>query len=163
MVTVFRVYVYKKFNLSSGEFGTVFSFPALGSMSGALSFAIFQPKKPIRALWVGVPLVFVMLMILPLLPTLWLTVGAMSLTGFGLYLTFASLTVSMHLEVEEKFRGRMSSVIGLNFAAIGPLMSFPWGHLSDYAGPPSTIWTCAGIFGVGSALLAAMDRQQKLG
>ena len=132
MITVFRIYVYKKFNLSSGEFGTVVSFPALGSMCGALSFAIVQPKKPIRALWFGVPLVFFMLMALPLIPTLWMSVVAMSLTGFGLYLSFASLTVSMHLFVEEKYGGRMSSVIGMNFASIGPLMCFPWGHLSDY-------------------------------
>jgi MFS family permease len=156
MVTVFRIYVYQKFNLTSAEFGTVFSFPALGSMCGALSFAIFQPKKPIRALWFGVPLVFVMLMSLPLISTLWLTVCAMSFTGFGLYLTFASLTVSMHLEVQEKYRGRMSSVIGLNFASIGPLMSFPWGHLSDFIGPPRTIWICASIFGVGSAILGSL-------
>lgn len=158
MVTVFRVYVLQKFNLNSQQFGTVFSFPALGSMGGALSFAIFQPKKPIRALWVGVPLVFVMLIVLPLIDSLVWTVAAMSLAGFGTYLTFASLTVSMHLEVDERYRGRMSSVIGMNFASIGPLMSFPWGHLSDFIGPPKTIWLCAMIFGLLSALLGLANQ-----
>ena len=161
VVTVFRIYVYQKFALTSHEYGMVFTFPALGSMSGALGFAIFQPPKPIRALWVGVPLVFVMLMILPLVPTLWWTVAVMSLAGFGLYLTFAALTVSMHLEVEEKYRGRLGSVIGLNFAAIGPLMSFPWGHLSDYIGPPMTIWICALIFGFFSAVLGVAHHLHK--
>jgi MFS family permease len=161
MVSVFRIYVYKKFNLSAHEFGTVFSFPALGSMGGALSFTVFQPKRPIRALLIGVPLVFVMLVILPTIPSLFWTVAAMSLAGFGLYLTFASLTVSMHLEVEEKYRGRMSSVIGLNFSSIGPLMSFPWGHLADFIGSPQTIWICAGTFGVLSAALALTNQRHK--
>lgn len=166
MVTVFRIYVIQKFNLNSVEFGKAFSFPALGSMCGALTFAIFQPKKPIRALWFGVPLVVAMLFLMPFTPTLWATVAVMSLTGFGLYLSFASLTVSMHLEVQERYRGRMSSVIGLNFAAIGPLMAFPWGHLSDFIGPPRTIWICASIFAVGSALLGIahqlVDKRPKL-
>jgi len=157
MVTVFRIYVYQKFGLNSQQFGTVFSFPALGSMMGALSFAIFQPRKPIRALWVGVPLTTIMLFLLPLIDSLVMTVAAMSLAGFGTYLTFASLTVSMHLEVEEKYRGRMSSVIGMNFASIGPLMAFPWGHLSDYIGPPNTIWLCALIFGFFSAVLGVAN------
>lgn len=162
MVSVFRIYIYQKFNLNSDEYGMAFTFPALGSMAGAMTFAILQPKKPIRALWFGVPLVFIMLMILPILPDLQTTVFAISLTGFGLYLTFASLTVSMHLQVEEKFRGRMSSVIGMNFSSIGPLMSFPWGHLADYTGPPLTIWICGMIFGFFSAVLGiAHHRRQR--
>ncbi|MGE4130353.1 MAG: MFS transporter [Bdellovibrionales bacterium] len=161
MVSVFRVFVQKKFNLDASEFGTAFTFAALGSMSGALTFAIFQPQKPIRALWFGVPLVFVMLLVFPYLPSLWLTVSAMTLTGFGLYLTFASLTVSMHLEVDESFRGRMSSVIGLNFAALGPLMSFPWGHLADWMGPPRAILLAALIFGTGSAALGFANALQE--
>ncbi len=160
MVAVFRIYIYQKFNLSSQEYGMAFTFPALGSMAGALTFAVLQPKMPIRALWFGVPLVFVMLMVIPLLPRLDWTVFAMSLTGFGLYLTFASLTVSMHLQVEEKFRGRMSSVIGMNFSSIGPLMSFPWGHLADYTGPPLTIWLCGLIFGFFSAVLGIAHHRQ---
>lgn len=161
MVTVLRIYVYQKFDLNSQQFGTVFTFAALGSMGGALSFAIFQPKHPIRALWFGVPMVFIMLMLLPLLPTLWLTVAAMTVAGFALYLTFASLTVSMHLAVDEKYRGRMSSVIGLGFSSLGPLMSFPWGHLSDYIGPPKTIWVSSMIFGVLSAVLSVAHRSAK--
>ncbi len=160
MIAVFRIYIYQKFQLSSQEYGMAFTFPALGSMAGAMTFAILQPKMPIRALWLGVPLVFVMLMIMPLIPQLDWAVFAMTLTGFGLYLTFASLTVSMHLHVDEKFRGRMSSVIGLNFSSIGPLMSFPWGHLADFTGPPLTIWICGLIFGFFSAVLGIAHHRQ---
>ncbi len=154
MWAVFRVYVQQKFNLEAAQFGAVLTFPALGSMAGALSFAIFKPRSPIRAMIIGVPLASAMMIVLPLLSTLPETVTAMSLAGFGLYLSFASLTVSMQLEVQEEFRGRMSSVIGLGFQSIGPLMSFPWGHLADVIGPPTAIWIATGIFSVGSALLA---------
>ncbi len=158
MVSVFRVYVQQKFSLNQTQFGTVFTFPALGSTFGALSFAVIQPKQPFRAIRFGIPLVFIMLILLPLIPDLWWTVAAMSLAGFGLYLTFASLTVSMHLEVEETYRGRMSSVIGLNFTSIGPLMSWPWGHLADFIGSPQTIWISAVFFGLFSAILGIANR-----
>lgn len=158
MAAVFRAYVQQKFNLNAQEFGHVFSFPAFGSMCGALTFAVLKPKEPIRALMLGVPLVFSLLLLMPWMPGLTATVAAMSFTGFGLYLTFASLTVSMHLEVEEQYRGRLGSVIGLGFSAIGPLMCFPWGHFADMAGAPAAIWTCAAIFGLGSFFLAASNR-----
>lgn len=159
MSTVFRVYVQHKFNLGAKEFGAVFSFPAMGSMAGALSFAAFKPREPLRVMYFGIPLVFVMLMALPWINDLSLTVLAMSLTGFGLYLSFASLTVSMQLEVQEEFRGRLSSVIGMGFSAIGPMMSFPWGHLADSIGPPETIFLAASIFGIGSAVLAYANQR----
>jgi MFS family permease len=158
MATVFRAYVQKKFQLDAQEFGHVFSFPALGSMCGALTFAVLKPRSPIRALIFGVPLVFVLLMIMPWMPDLTTTVAVMSLTGFGVYLAFASLTVSMHLEVDEQYRGRLGSVIGLGFSAIGPLMCFPWGHFADFAGAPTAIWTCAGLFGAGSLALALSNK-----
>jgi|GEM_PF-2265560 len=161
MAAVFRAYVQQKFHLNAQEFGAVFSFPAFGSMCGALTFAVLKPRTPIRALFIGVPLVFVLLLVMPWMPDLSATVAAMSFTGFGLYLTFASLTVSMHLDVEEQYRGRLGSVIGLGFSAIGPLMCFPWGHFADYAGAPTAIWLCAGIFGVGSAILALSNRRME--
>lgn len=154
LAVVFRVFVQKRFHLDAHQFGEVFSFPALGSMSGALTFAVLKPRAPIRALMFGVPLVFVMLLAMPWLPNLSLTVAAMSLAGFGLYLTFASLTVSMQLEVDDAFRGRLSSVIGLGFSSFGPLMTFPWGHLADAIGSPQAIGLSAVIFGSSSAWLA---------
>ena len=154
MVVIFRVYVQKKFALDAKAFGEVFSLPALGSMMGALSFTAVQPREPIRALWFGVPLLFVMLLIMPWLHSLPTTVACMTVVGFALYLIFASLTVSMQLEVDDAFRGRLSSVIGLGFSAIGPLMGWPFGVLADLTSPPFVIITGAGLFGLGSASLA---------
>ncbi|MGZ6480226.1 MAG: hypothetical protein ACXWQE_13035, partial [Bdellovibrionales bacterium] len=121
--------------------------------------AVVKPRDPMRAMYLGIPLVFVTLMSLPWIGNLSLTTAAMSLTGFGLYLSFASLTVSMQLEVQEEFRGRVSYVIGMGFYAIGPLMSVPWGHLADTIGPPQTIFLAASIFGIGSAVLAYANQR----
>lgn len=161
MAAVFRAYVQQRFSLNAQEFGHVFSFPAMGSMAGALTFAVLKPRAPIRALMFGLPLVFCVLVALPAMPTLATTVAAMSMTGFGLYLTFASLTVSMHLDVAEEYRGRLGSVIGLGFSAIGPLMCFPWGHLADWIGAPDTIWLAAALFGAGSLALLVSDRSSR--
>ena len=158
MVTVFRVFMRERFNLDAAQFGTLFGTAALGSMCGALTFAVIKPVHPIRALYLGVPLVFTTLLVVPWLHTVALATTALVLTGFGLYLTFASLTVSMQLDVEESYRGRLSSVIGLGFSSLGPLMCFPWGHLADYIGAPPTIVVSALIFGGGSAYLAFMQR-----
>jgi len=160
MMVVLRVFVQQKFKLDAHEFGTVFSFPALGSMAGALSFAAIKPREPIRALYVGIPLVFLMLLALPWMESLRWTVVAMSISGFCLYLTFASLTVSLQLDVEESYRGRLSSVIGLGFSALGPLLSFPWGHASDILGPEATLMVSAVIFGTGSLMLALANRRE---
>jgi MFS family permease len=159
MNAVFRAYVQQKFNLNAHEFGAVFSLPAFGSLCGALSFAVIKPARPIRALYFGIPMVTVCLLILPFMSDLTLTTALMSLTGFGVYLSFASLTVSMQLDVAEPYRGRLSSVIGMGFAAIGPLMCFPWGHLADYIGAPTAIVSSALIFGTGSAVLAFNNRK----
>lgn len=158
MLAIFRVYVQQKFQLQAHEFGAVFSFPAMGSMAGALTFAIFKPRRPMRLMILGVPLTFCMLMLVPLLPSLSQTVTAMSLAGFGLYLSFASLTISMQLEVEEEYRGRLSSVIGMGFQSIAPLMCFPWGHLADAFGSPRVIWVATTLFGLGSVALALFNR-----
>jgi MFS transporter, DHA3 family, macrolide efflux protein len=154
MFVVFRVYVQERFQLDAAAFGKVFSFPALGSMAGAVIFAVIKPREPVRALLFGVPLASVMLVVVPWMPSLSWTMAAISFCAFGLYLTFASLTVSLQLEVDNAYRGRLSAVIGMGFSAIGPLMAFPWGHMADAAGAPRTIWICAGLFALGSFHLA---------
>jgi MFS family permease len=153
MISVFRVYMQQKFQLSAAQYGWVFAFPALGSMTGALTFAITKPKMPLKALLVGVPALTVCLLILPIINYLSIATIMMSAAGFFMYLNLAALTVSLQLEVDENYRGRMSSVIGMGFAAIGPLMSSPWGHLADVYGAPKIVTIAALLFGCLSFLL----------
>lgn len=154
VVNIFRVYIQKQFNLTGAEFGTVFMFPALGSMLGALTFAATQPRNPLSALLLGIPAVVVGLLAMPFLNSLTLATVCMTVIGFALYLSFASLTVSMQVDVEDRFRGRMSSVIQMGFFGVGPLMAAPWGHLDDIMGSPATMSWCAIGFALSSLVVA---------
>jgi MFS family permease len=165
VISVFRVFIQQKFQLNAEQFGWVFSFPAMGSLAGALSFAVWKPQHPLKALVFGVPMVAFLLMLLPIVPTLPVATGVMTLLGFFLYLTFSSLTVSLQLEVEEAYRGRLSSVISLGFVSLGPLMSSPWGHFADVYGAHLTILIAASAFSMISLYLfiAQRSRGSKLG
>lgn len=146
MMVVFRAYLKHKFHLEADEFGYVFSVPAIGSMAGALSFAVFKPVKPLRALRYGLPGVAVFVALIPFATTPFMSAVLMGFAGFALYLSFASLSVSMQLDVVEEYRGRLSAVIGLCFVSLGPLMGMPMGYLSDLFGADHLIWGVVVIF-----------------
>jgi MFS family permease len=159
MLVVFRTFMKVHFNLNADEFGFVMTLPALGSVAGALSFAVLKPKVPIRALMAGIPGVGLMVLAVPHMPAPILAGLMMACVGFFLYLTFASLTVSMQLDVDDAFRGRISSVIGLCFVSLGPLAGFPIGGLADRIGIVNSIQLVAAVFLSISAVLALLHRQ----
>jgi hypothetical protein len=153
MAVVLRTYIQKKFSLDAGQFGYVFTIPSLGSMMGAFSFAIFKPNRPLRLLFIGIPAAIVTIFAVPLCSSLEMSTAWMGLSGFFTYLSFAALTVSLQLEVDEEFRGRLGSVIGLSFVGFGPMMAFPVGLLSDWLGPEMTIFGFSTLCAILSALL----------
>ena len=159
MISVFRAFIQHKFNLDATEFGFVFMAPAVGSMLGATCFVVWKPSDPTRALWVGIPLSILSTLTIPFFPTAWSTSIAMGFTGFFLYLSFASLTVSMQLDVDNNYRGRMSSLIQLGFSSLGPLMCFPAGYMADNWGNTQTITFLAGLFAVLSPILYWMNHR----
>lgn len=158
---VIKTYMKLKFELSADQFGYVFAFPAAGSMLGSLMFAVIKPKKPSDALKLSVPIVVTLLCFISHLNFLSAAVVTMTFTGFFTYLCFASLTVSLHLNVKEEFRGRMGALIGLAFMSLGPLMSFPVGVLADELGYEFVIYLSAALFGLVSAVLSFLHRQSE--
>ncbi len=161
MMVVFRTLVQKKFDLDAEQFGFVFTLPALGSMIGALSFTALKPKRPIRALSLGVPGTIAGALLVPWAPTAALASLAMTFTGFFMYLSLASLTVSLHLQVEEEFRGRLGAIIGLGFMSLAPLLCFPMGLWADLMGATQTIWITAFFFLFASATLRYLHREAR--
>lgn len=158
VIVVFRTYMQQKFELSAEGFGYFFTVPALGSMIGALSFAAIKPQKPIKALIFGIPVASLCAALIPLCPTPELSSVVMAMMGFAMYLSLASLTVSLHLEVVEDFRGRLGSVVGIGFMSLGPLMGYPLGVLADEIGFAQTIWGTTGVFVICSAWLWSQNR-----
>jgi MFS family permease len=156
MMVIFRTFVRQKFDLSGAEFGYVFSLPAFGALAGALTFAFWKPIKPINTLQLSIPMGILSLISVPFMPTTTTTSLAMTVNGFFSYLTFASLTVSIHLDLEEEYRGRISSLIGMCFISIGPIMCLPVGILGDHLGFNSTVLILAGLFALLSTQLALL-------
>lgn len=153
LVVVMRTYIKHKFNLDAASFGYVFTIPALGSVMGALAFTAFKPQRPLRALFFGIPGAIVAILLQPAVHILAVSTVLMGLSGFFMYLSFAALTVSLQLEVEEEFRGRLGSVIGLGFMGLGPLMGFPAGVLADTLGTEFTIVLFTTTYALLSAIL----------
>ncbi len=158
MLVVFRTYVQHRFQLEAEQFGYIFTLPAIGSMTGALIFAVIKPKQPIRSLMLGIPGVTVMMFLVTAMPSALLAATCMGFAGFFMYLSFASLTVSAQIEMDDRFRGRVSSVIGLCFVSIGPLMGYPVGLYTDWLGFDPAILTLTVTFLVLSGILAYLHR-----
>lgn len=154
MIVIFRAYVQTKFGLTAEEFGYVLTLPAVGSLMGALSFTFLKPQRPMRALWFSIPALTLGSILVPQAETAFTAGLFMAFSGFCMYLSLASITVSLHLGVDEDFRGRLGSVIGLGFTSLAPLMSLPLGSFADAVNFEPAIYTIALAFLLGSALLA---------
>jgi len=145
-IVVLRTFATKAFDLDAAEFGRMFMFPAMGSVFGSLFFAFWKPKNPLSAVKVGAPLVFVFYQLMIFAPTWQIAAALMCAMGFSAYLMFAALTVGLHLDVEEKFRGRLSALVGLSFGSVGPICAFPVGRFADVFGERPAISLFSALF-----------------
>lgn len=151
---VFRSYLKQKFILNAEQFGYLFSFPALGAMSGAVYLMLAALRKPMRNLIFGVPLLVVCLLSVKYANNPMLAAALLGLSGFFSYLNIASITQSLHLDTPDDYRGRLGSIITLGFTSIGPLMSFPIGIYTDIMGFEDAIHDFTLLFALGSIILA---------
>lgn len=134
LTVVFRTYMKQKFQLDASEFGFLFACPAIGSITGAILFILMRKERPIVNLKWALPGVLVALFVIHYAPTPHVAGALLAFCGFFSYVNVASVTQTMQLAVPDHFRGRLGSLIGLGFVAIGPLMSFPLGVYADHMG-----------------------------
>ena len=157
---ILRSYVKSRFHMDGENFGYIFTLPASGALLGALYFAALKPKKPVHGLRFGIPFAVLMILLVKQMQTPLSAGIAMGVAGFFVYFCFASLTVSMNLEVEEKYRGRMASLLTLGFNSIGPLMSYPIGAISDKLGYESSMMALALIYATASAIIYLLHAKE---
>lgn len=139
MVVLFRSYFAQKFSLSAEDFGYLFTFPSLGALAGALSFAAFKPKNHLRSLKWAIPASTFSTIILAFVQTQWQSALFMTIVGFTNYLGFASLTATSQLSVKEEYRGRVSAVINLAFLVVGPVSAYLFSVVADRWGARPTM------------------------
>ncbi len=155
-ITVLKTLPVSKFAASSAEFGQLFMYPALGSVFGSLAFAVWKPEKPIYAIRLGIPFLFLSYVLLPSAQSLTQLGLIMSFMGFFAYLMIAAITVGLQLDVLEEYRGRVSSLVGFAFGCIGPFASLPVGVFARHFGEEFSIYVFALAFIVLSSLWYAL-------
>lgn len=160
LIVILRAYIKAKFNVNDEQFAYIFTFPATGSLLGSLFFAIIKPKKPLKALYLGIPMTVLSILAISYFSNdLYTTGWAMAFAGFSIYFCFASLTVSLHLTVKEEFRGRMASLLTLGFLSLGPLAGYPIGYIADQVGYEVSMIILALAFAFASILIYLLHKQ----
>lgn len=153
LVVILRTYIKDKFDVGAAHFGYIFMLPAAGALLGALSFTFLKPRMPLKALNFGIPFGILAVLTIQTMNTPLAAGIMMGLGGFAVYFCFASLTVTLNLEVEERFRGRMASLLTMGFHSLGPLLSYPIGAISDKIGYEPAMTALALIYGGLSCLI----------
>lgn len=132
ILVTFRIYIKEMFHVTPEKFSYIFMGPALGSLIGAMTFAMIKPKNPMKWLYLGIPLFVTTTVAIPFFESLSITVLWMSLGGFAAFFSFSALTVHLQLYIQEGFRGRLTSMILLGFSVIMPMAAYPIGKLIDH-------------------------------
>lgn len=156
---IFRTFLKEKFNLDASEFGILFAFPAVGSITGTIYFIMAKKERPLRNLNWAAPLLIASLFLMTYSPTPEFAAFMLAIVGFFSYVNIASVTQSMHLEIPDNYRGRLGAIIGLGFMTIGPLMSFPVGIYTDIFGYVDGIIHLTLLFAISVSALAFWYRR----
>lgn len=156
---IFRTFLKQKFHLDASEFGVLFAFPAVGSITGTIYFIMAKKERPLRNLNWAAPLLIASLLLITYSPTPEFAAVMLAIVGFFSYVNIASVTQSMHLEIPDNYRGRLGAIIGLGFMTIGPLMSFPVGIYTDRFGFVEGIIHLTLLFALSVAALAFWYRR----
>jgi MFS family permease len=137
--TTLRVYLKDVLHLDSQSFGLLFTAPGFGALVASLFILLIKPKDPYKLTPVGT---FVLLSGLGMVlhgTDLVVAFVGLFFYSFGLFVFLNSNLISISLLVSDNLRGRLSSIVGVAFAAWGPVMSLATGYLSDRIGAVRSI------------------------
>lgn len=154
LFTTLRVLVQERFKLSDRDFGLVFAMPGAGALLGSLGFLALNPKNPIKVLPFSICGIVVFVAAMAEAGQLWVMVACLFCFSTSMFLTMSALLVTVQLRVDDRYRGRVSALVGMAFASLSPIMAFPMGILSDMLGGRRLLWCSATVFALASAYLA---------
>jgi predicted MFS family arabinose efflux permease len=154
LFTTLRVLVQERFKLSDRDFGFVFAMPGAGALIGSVTFLILNPKNPLRVLPISICGIVIFVAAIAEAQSLWFMVLCLTLFSIMMFLTLSALLVTVQIRVEDRYRGRVSALIGMAFTSLSPIMAFPMGLLSDYLGGRRLLWSASILFGLASGYLA---------
>ncbi len=160
--TIFRVYLQKRFHLDAQEFGIIFSAPGLGALCGSITFLLWSPRNPLKALPVGITGIIIFLITVAQVDSLILATAALACFSYCMFLSISSLNVTIQLTIKNEVRGRVAALVGMGFTSLAPIMSVPVGLFSDRYGERETMMAIAVVFGLCSGVLALINHKRKI-
>jgi MFS family permease len=124
----------------------------LGALAGALALA---SRSTVWGLGIQIVRCTILfggaLIVFSLSRSVWLSSLALSLAGFGIMYTTASINTILQTLVEDHMRGRVMSLYTMAFIGLSPVGGLAGGALADRIGAPIT-----GAIGGGSCILLAL-------
>ncbi|MBP7845158.1 MAG: MFS transporter [Proteobacteria bacterium] len=144
--TTLRVYLKNLLHMDARIFGLVFMAPGLGALVASFFILLLKPKEPFKLTPLGVLIILVGMGLVVHSRDVFLTFIGLFVYSFGLFVFLNSNVISLSLNVADHLRGRLSSLIGVAFAAWAPMMSLLLGIFSDKVGPVRSLEILAATF-----------------
>jgi MFS family permease len=152
-VTALPGLLENQLNSSAKEFGVLQAVTAVGGLAASLAVAGYAASK--RALNIysaGAALMGVAVIATGLSPSYTIVIIPVLLTGVGMGMFQTLNSAIIAIDCDPKFFGRVSSLIGLSFAAF-MLIGWPVGYLADRAGERVAIVVMGSLVLVGVVVL----------
>ena len=156
------IFVVDVYHLGPDAMGLMISVMGAGSLAGSLTIASLGRWRRGLLLILGVFVSALGLALVAAIPVYYAAVGIMVLLGLGEAGRW-TLTLTLIMErVEDRYRGRVSSVFMMNFGLM-PLSVLPAGIAAEYIGGRATIGIMAAILATtATALLITQKRVREL-
>ena len=156
--TLLPLFVVDLYQLGPDAMGLMLSAMGVGSLIGSLTIASLGRWRRGFLLIMGAFVSSLGLALVATIPFYYAAVGIVSLLGIGDAIRWAlSMTLIME-ESEDRYRGRVSSILMMNFGLM-PLSVLPAGMAAEYLGGQVTIGIMAAILAVVSMVLLITQKQ----
>lgn len=147
--------------LGAQGFGLLMAALGVGSVTGALSLAVFGGRQtPLRAIFLAGSLACLALLALAAAAELHVAVVLLFLTGYFAIVFIASCNTTLQLTTPDELRGRVMSLHTLMFGGVFPLGAFMTGAIAEAFGVPAALFAAGSGGLVGLAVVALWWRKR---
>jgi MFS family permease len=152
LMPVFAVQVLKG---DAATLGLLMTASGVGALTGAIYMASRPSVRGLGSRIVLASLLFgVAVMVFSQSVNIWLSLGVLLLTGFGMMITMAGCNTILQTIVEDDKRGRVMSLYTTAFMGISPFGSLLAGGLANWITAPTTVLICGAACLLGAIVFA---------
>jgi len=153
------------FNAGAGTYGLLMASMGIGSLSGALSLALFGARKPNRSRMLiaamGLGLAEVALAAIAAVPlSVHIGMAALAIIGFLSSNTMATANTTVQTASSDAYRGRVMAVYMTVFSGTTPLGALSAGAIAERFGAPASLAVGGIVAFLASAIIAWTQREK---